>query len=110
VTDLEALHALSPRHLWLRYHSGLDAELRSFHGSRQARVSVDIHSINEARGLAYVTFQASYHGRSVPGESAISVLRARLINGEWRLVAFPKITAKLRAQPDELKRKKRGNG
>ena len=67
IAEIKTLRAHSPRDFWLRYHSGLDPSRASAHGGRGARVSVDIHSITEARGLAYVTYQASYHGRNVPG-------------------------------------------
>lgn len=97
VGGLAALRALPPREFWLRYHSGLEADAG---GERHAsgRVSVDIHAVTEVRGLAYVVYQVKYAGHRTADEGSFHVLRARRIGGEWRLVAFPRITEKLRRQ------------
>lgn len=98
VDDPKALRTFSPRDFWLRYHSGLDP-LRSVPQSTgRGRVSIDLHAITEARGLAYVIYQVRYPSHRSATEGFFQVLRARWKDGEWRLVAFPRITAFLRHQ------------
>ncbi len=98
VGDLKTLRAFSPRDFWLRYHSGLDPLRSDPDSAGSGRISIDIHAITEARGLAYVIYQVRYPARLVPNEGAFQVLRARWNDGEWRLVAFPRVTAFLRRQ------------
>ncbi len=98
VGDLKTLRAFSPRDFWLRYHSGLDPLRSDPETTGTGRISIDIHAITEARGLAYVIYQLRQAGRRRPNEDAFHVLRARRDGDEWRLVAFPRITAFLRQQ------------
>ena len=107
VGDLKTLHAFSPKDFWRRYHSGL-VPGQSSHGRWSVgRISVDIHAITEARGLAYVIYQTSHSGRDLATEDNFQVLRARWRDGEWRLVAFPHITATLQRQLEAAQAKKR---
>jgi len=98
VGDLKTLRAFSPRDFWLRYHSGLDPLRSDPETSGTGRISIEIHAITETSDLAYVIFQVRYSARLVPNEGAFQVLRARWNDGEWRLVAFPRVTAFLRRQ------------
>ena len=107
VVDPKALSAFSPREFWLRYHSGLDPLRSEPEAAGTGRISAEIHAITEARGLAYVIYQARHSERRLPREGAFQVLRARRIDGEWRLVAFPRVTAFLRAQLEAAQVRKR---
>jgi len=107
VGDLKTLRALSPRDFWLRYHGGLDPLRSDPETSGTARISIEIHAITEARGLAYVIYQARHSERRLPAEDAFQVLRARNIDGDWRLVAFPRVTAFLRQQLNQPARRGR---
>lgn len=107
VGDLKTLRAFSPREFWLRYHSGLDPLRSDPDATGTGRVSIDIHAITEARGLAYVIYQLRGAGRRAPNEDAFHVLRARWDGHEWRLVAFPRITAFLRQQLSQPARRAR---
>ncbi|MEP6670904.1 MAG: hypothetical protein ABJF10_17225, partial [Chthoniobacter sp.] len=98
VSDPKLLRALSPRDFWLRYHSGMEPAPGKQGDAHGGRISVDIHAITEARGFAYVIYQSAHRGLDSAAEEHFQVLRARWLNGEWRLVAFPKITAGLRRQ------------
>ena len=98
VGDLKTLRAFSPRDFWLRYHSGLDPLRSDPETAGSGRISIDIHAVTEARDLAYVVYQVRFPARSVQNEGAFQVLRARWNDGEWRLVAFPRVTAFLRRQ------------
>lgn len=98
VGDLKTLRSFSPRDFWLRYHSGLDPLRTDPETSGTGRISIEIHAITEASDLAYVIYQVRYPARLVPNEGAFQVLRARRHDGEWRLVAFPRVTAFLRRQ------------
>ncbi len=107
VGDLKTLRAFSPRDFWLRYHSGLDPLRSDPDTTGSGRASIDIHAITEARGLAYVIYQLRGAGRRAPNEDAFHVLRARWDGREWRLVAFPRITAFLRQQLSQPARRAR---
>ena len=107
VNELKALRAFSPRDFWLRYHSGLESGRGKHGGASVGRISVDVHAITEARGLAYVVYQFAHEGRDVASEDNFQVLRARWSDGEWRLVAFPRITATLRRQLEAAQAKKK---
>ena len=107
VGDLETLRAFSPRHFWLGYHSGLDPLRSDPETSGTGRISIEIHAITEARGLAYVIYQARHTERRLPAEGAFQVLRARNIDGDRRLVAFPRVTAFLRQQLSQPVRRTR---
>ncbi|MEP6956858.1 MAG: hypothetical protein ABI883_08530 [Chthoniobacterales bacterium] len=107
VGDLKTLRAFSPRDFWLRYHSGLDPLRSDPDTTGSGRVSIDIHAITEARGLAYVIYQLRQAGPRPPNEDALHVLRARWDGREWRLVAFPRITAFLRQQLSQPARRAR---
>ncbi|MEQ1860563.1 MAG: hypothetical protein ABMA13_11565 [Chthoniobacteraceae bacterium] len=103
VGDLKTLRAFAPRDFWLRYHSGLAP---ASGGAKTGRISVEIHAITEARGLAYVVYQAAHAERDLATEDSFQVLRARFSDGEWRMVALPRITATLRRQLDAAQAKK----
>jgi len=107
VGDLKTLRAFSPRDFWLRYQSGLDPLRSDPETSGTGRISIEIHAITEARGLAYVIYQARHSERRLPAEDAFQVLRARNIDGDWRLVAFPRVTALLRQQLNQPARRAR---
>ena len=107
VGDLKTLRAFSPRDFWLRYHSGLDPLRSDPDATGTGPVSIDIHTITEARGLAYVIYQLRQAGPRPPNEDAFHVLRARWDGDEWRLVAFPRITAFLRQQLSQPARRAR---
>ncbi len=107
IGDLKTLRAFAPRDFWLHYHSGLDPLRSDPEPSGTDRVSVDIHAITEARGLAYAIYQLRRTSRRPPNEDAFHVLRARREDGEWRLVAFPRITAVLRQQLSQPVRRAR---
>jgi hypothetical protein len=107
VADPKELRAFTPREFWLRYHSGLDPLRSDPETAGSSRISVEIHAITEARGLAYVIYQARHSERRLPKEESFQVLRARKIGDTWRLVAFPRVTAFLRAQLEAAQSKKR---
>jgi hypothetical protein len=107
VKDLKTLSALSPKEFWLQFHSSFRPSETDGHNPSPGRTSVDVHAITEARGLAYVIYQASHMNRSSLGDDDFLVLRARWSDGEWRLVAFPNVTAKLRRELDAASAKKR---
>ena len=104
VGDLKTLRAFSPREFWRRYHRGLAPAPG---GKSSGRISVDVQAITEARGLAYVVYQITHAGRDLASDDTFQVLRARPVGGEWRLVAFPRITATLRRQLEAAQAKAR---
>jgi hypothetical protein len=103
VNDLNTLRALSPKDFWIRFHSVVKADSD---GKKEAETSVAVHAITEARGDAYVIYQAAYPSLNREHEDRIEVLRAHLSEGEWRLVAFPNVTAALRRQLQTAQSKK----
>jgi hypothetical protein len=103
VNDLKALRALSPKDFWMRFHSVVKADIE---GRNEAETSVAVHAITEARGDAYVIYQARYPALNRENEDRIEVLRAHLSEGEWRLLAFPNVTADLRRQLQAAQSKK----
>lgn len=107
VKEPKALASFSPREFWLLYHSGLDPGGRSPGRASLGRISVVVHALTEARGLAYVVYQVTHAGRDLALEDNFQVLRARWSDGEWRLVAFPRITATLRRQLEAAQARKR---
>ncbi len=98
VKELETLRGFSPRDFWLRYHSVLEPAPGSPASTGRGRISVDVHAITDARGLAYVVYQTTHAERDLASEDQFQVLRARWSDGAWRLVAFPRITTTLRRQ------------
>ncbi len=107
VKELSSLGSFSPREFWLRYHSVLETGRGIHGGASTGRISVDVHAITEARGFAYVVYQFAHAGRDLSSEDNFQVLRARWSDGEWRLVAFPRITATLRRQLESAQAKKK---
>jgi hypothetical protein len=107
VPDLDSLRALSPAEFLNLYHSSNPDNNRrdGENGFSAAKVAIDIHTISEARGMAYVVFSYTHDGRGKPiRDGTFQVLRAINKNGEWRVVAFPGYTNFLRAQLEHLKR------
>ena len=89
------------------FHSKLKPRDATGGKSGSGRISVEIHAVTEARGLAYVVYQVSNFGRNPPTDDSFEILRARWSDGEWRLVALPRITTALRRQLDAAKAKQR---
>ena len=96
VTDMRMLRGLSPSDFWLRFHSSFRPLEKG--KAPSGRTSVEIHSITEGRGLAYVVYQATHGNRASDTDDDLLVLRARRVDGEWRHVALPSVTAKLRRE------------
>ncbi|MEO6786536.1 MAG: hypothetical protein ABI318_10425 [Chthoniobacteraceae bacterium] len=109
VNDLKTLRAFSPKEFWLHFHSSLRPLPAGRGTSSPGRTPVEVHAITEARGLAYVIYQVSHPPRAFDTDDDLRVLRARWSDGEWRLVAFPNITAKLRRELDAASVKKHSN-
>ena len=110
VSDLKTLREFTPKEFWVRFNSKfkpMDATRGSAGGGR---IGVDIHTITEARGYAYVVYQVTHFGRDLASDDNFEVLRARFSDGEWRLVALPRVTAALRRQLATAQAKKRSGG
>lgn len=107
VKDLKTLRAFTPKEFWVLFHSKLKPRDATGGKSGSGRIFVDIHAVTEARGLAYVVYQVSNFGRNPPTDDSFEILRARWSDGEWRLVALPRITTALRRQLDAAKAKQR---
>jgi hypothetical protein len=106
VKDLATLRALSPKDFWVRFHSVVKPGRGSEGKPRAKHITVDIHAMTEARGVSYVIYQAGYPSRAPAAKGNIEVLRARWSEGEWRVLAIPRVTAALRKQLDEAEKKK----
>lgn len=105
VKDLKKLRSFSPKDFWVHFHSVVKQEAQGNH--HDAETSVAIPAITEARDYAYVIYQAAYPlARTHENEDKLEVLRARFTAGEWRLVAFPNVTASLRRQLEAAESKK----
>jgi hypothetical protein len=102
ILSVEMLRALRPRSFWLCYHGALLPTPEKSR-SRSPNVRVDIHSIAVQNGIAFVTYQAAYRKGELPEHAKLAVVRARLVDGTWRLIAFPGITAKYREQVQRLR-------
>jgi len=98
VQDVGSLRGMSPQEFWQRYHSGLQPLPHWAVKPVAGRVSAEIHAMTEARGMAYVVYQVHRASGNLRHELPLQVLRARRVEGEWRLVAFPEVTAFLRTQ------------
>ena len=107
VDDLKTLRTFSPKEFWQHFHGTLRPLRSGSGGSISGRTSVEVHAITEARGLAYVIYQATHGNRASESDDDFLVLRARWSDGQWRLVAFPSVTAKLRRELDAAPVKKR---
>jgi hypothetical protein len=106
VNDLKTLRAFTPKEFWVRFN-GVIKPMGGAPGKKGiGRVGVDIHAITEARGLAYVVYQVTHFGKDLASDDNFEVLRARLVDGEWRLVALPRVTGALRRQLQAAQRKK----
>jgi hypothetical protein len=106
IRSVEMLRGLRPRSFWLCYHGAL-LPTPAKNRSRSPNVRVDIHAIAMQNGVAFVTYQAAYRKGELPEHGKLSVLRARLVDGTWRLIAFPGITAKYRDQVQRLRAEQR---
>lgn len=107
VSDLKTLRGFTPKEFWVRFHSKLKPRDAAHGTAGGGRTGVEIHAITEARGLAYVVFQVSHFGRDLPSDDNFEVLRARWSDGEWRMVALPRVTGALRLQLEAAQAKKR---
>ncbi|MEO6750354.1 MAG: hypothetical protein ABIP85_01120 [Chthoniobacteraceae bacterium] len=106
VDDLRALRTFSPKEFWLHFHSTLRPSPSDRGSSNSLRTSVEVHAITEARGIAYVIYQVAHPSRAFESDDDFLVLRAHRSDGEWRLVALPSVTAKLRRELDAAAVKK----
>jgi len=100
VNDLKTLRAFSPKDFWFHFHSSFRPSAPKRGSSNLGRTSVEVHAITEARGLAYVICQVSHPARPFESDDEFVVVRARWTDGQWRLVALPSVTAKLRRELD----------
>ncbi len=107
VNDLKTLTAFSPKDFWGHFHGTVHPLHTDRGSSGLARTSVEVHAITEARGLAYVIYQATHGNRASESDDDFLVLRARWSDGQWRLAAFPSVTAKLRRELGAAPVKKR---
>lgn len=110
VSDITTLRALSPKDFWVHFNSVLKPRGGAPGSAGTGRTGVEIHAITEARGLAYVVYQVSHFGKNLASDDNFEVLRARLVDGEWRLVALPRVTAALRRQLEAAQARKRSGG
>ncbi len=106
VDNLKTLRAFSPKDFWLHFHGSLRPSPKGRTSSSLGRTSVEVHAITEARGLAYVIYQSSHPTRAFESDDDFVVLRAHWSDGQWRLVASPSVTAKLRRELDAASVKK----
>jgi hypothetical protein len=106
VNDTRTLREFTPAEFWARFNSVVKSKAKSQAGSPADAVSVDVHAITEARGLAYVIYQAGYSAKAPLRDGRLEVLRARFSDGEWRLIASPRVTADLRRQLETAEGKK----
>jgi hypothetical protein len=107
VNDIRTLRALAPKGFWVRFNSVFKPRGGTPGSAGTGRTGVDIHAITEARGYAYVVYKVTHFGRDLPSDDNFEVLRARCSDGEWRLVALPRVTADLRRQLEAVQAKKR---
>ena len=107
VSDLKTLRAFTPKDFWVRFNSVFKPRGGTSGSAGTGRTGVDIHAITEARGYAYVVYQVTHFGRDLPSDDNFEVLRARWSDGEWRLVALPRVTAALHRQLETVQAKKR---
>ncbi|MEO6739008.1 MAG: hypothetical protein ABIP20_02080 [Chthoniobacteraceae bacterium] len=106
VNDLKTLRTFSPKDFWFHFHSSFRPVPENRRHFLLRRTSIEVHAITEARGCAYVIYQATHGSRASESDDDLLVLRARWSDGEWRLVALPGVTAKLRRELDAASSKK----
>lgn len=107
IPDLAALKALTPEEFIIRYHDSPDNRLRKDDATFQAsQIAIDIHSVSEARGFAYVVYTFLNDGRGSKDDGTFYVLRAVKRNGQWLLAAFPGTAKAIEGQLKSMKQMK----
>jgi len=76
-------------------------------GGALALTSADHAALRQLTQEYAVIYQARYPACLVPNEDAFQILRARWNDRDWRLVAFPRVTAFLRQQLNQPARRAR---
>ncbi len=107
VGDLKTLRGFTPEEFWIRFNSVVKPTGGAGGKTGTGRTGVNVHAITEAGGLAYVVYQVRHFGKDIPSDDNFEVLRARRVDGEWRVLALPRVTAALRRQLEAAQSRKR---